>query len=90
MQTLRKYGNFTSPQELLGQETKTLAPFVREPKNIFYETDHYVGNVLFSGRFELSIGACLVDLHHLLRKLENENAFGEPLQNAVIDRKSVV
>lgn len=84
MHRLRQYGNFTSPLEMLGQETKTLAPFIREPKNVLFETENFFGNILFSGRYELSIGASLIDLTHITSLLVKSLALNKELKHALV------
>jgi hypothetical protein len=73
----------TSPITQSGQETRNFDPRIREPAGVLVQTERRVGWVLFDGRHELSIGASVVDVAILLRKLEDEGVLGGRIQQAV-------
>jgi hypothetical protein len=84
MKNLSHHGNANSPISQLGRETENFHPHIREPAGIFFQTQHYVGWVLFDGRHELSIGASVVDVAILLKKMETAGFFnGESIRQAL-------
>jgi hypothetical protein len=84
MQKLSLYGNTTSPIAQAGKESKNFDPYVREPAGVFVQTENCVGWILFDGRHELSIGANVVDVAMVLKKIEDENLLnGETIRQAV-------
>ncbi|MCD4684421.1 MAG: hypothetical protein K8S97_00605, partial [Anaerolineae bacterium] len=85
MAQANRYGNAHSPISQLGRETENFHPYIREPAGVLFQTPHTIGWALFDGRHELSIGASLVDVVVLLRKLEASDIFqSEPIQQAII------
>jgi hypothetical protein len=84
MQALSRYGNTTSPIAQAGKESKNFDPIVREPAGVLLQTATHIGWVLFDGRHELSIGASVVDVAMLLKKLEaGAMLAGEKIEQAV-------
>jgi len=80
---LRDHGNATSPIAQCGRETNNFAPHVREPAGVLLQTEDHVGWVLFDGRYELSIGASVVDAAKLLKLLQDDGALGGNIEQAV-------
>ncbi|MBN1934014.1 MAG: hypothetical protein JW934_05095 [Anaerolineae bacterium] len=84
MQQLSRYGNVNSPLALSSQESRNADPYVREPAGCLVQTADWIGWVLFDGRHELSIGASVVDVALLLRKLEAHGLIaGQRIEQAV-------
>lgn len=83
MVRLRDHGNATSPIARSGRETNNFDPRVREPAGVLVQTVDHIGWVLFDGRHELSIGASVVDVAAILRLLQDDDAFGGPLEQAL-------
>lgn len=75
--------NFTHPSFQLSQESFALSPIIRNPSNILIETENGIGSIIFTGRYEMSIGACLLDEINLINILNEKNIFGEPIKNAI-------
>ena len=75
--------NFTHPSFQLSQESFALSPIIRNPSNILIETESGIGSIIFTGRYEMSIGACLLDEINLINILNQKNVFGEPIKNAI-------
>ena len=85
MANLSRYGNANSPIAQLGRETENFHPMRREPAGILFQTQHTIGWVLFDGRHELSIGASVVDMAVLLKKLAVRDEFkADPIQQAIL------
>ncbi|GEM_PF-6038655 len=82
MQHMNLLGSFTHPNIQLSLESKNFSPVIRDASNIAIETENYIGNILFSGRFELSIGASLIDQPILLKMIEK--TLPEPFKNALM------
>jgi hypothetical protein len=82
MRVLGRYGA-TSPVAQCGRETRNFDPIIREPAGVLIQTASHVGWVLFDGRHELSVGASVVDVGVLLKKLEEEGALGGSIEQAV-------
>jgi hypothetical protein len=80
---LQRYGNTTSPLGRCARESDNFDIFIREPTGVFLETQDKIGWVLFDGRHELSIGASVVDVSHILARLQQRGLFGQPIQNAL-------
>lgn len=84
MRNMSDYGNATSPIALAGKESKNFDPYIREPIGVLVQTEHHIGWILFDGRHELSIGANIVDVAILLKKLEAEGVLkGESIEQAI-------
>ena len=81
MESLDKM-NFTHPSFQLSQESFALSPIIRNPSNILVETESGIGSIIFTGRYEMSIGACFLDEINLINILNKQNVFGEPIKNA--------
>jgi len=79
MRNLSHYGNAISPIAQAGRETKNFDPRVREPAGVLAQTENQIGWVLFDGRHELSIGASVVDVAVILKKMEMEGVFNDEL-----------
>ncbi len=79
---LQQYANVGSPIAEAGRESRNFALYIREPAGVLVQTAERIGWVLFDGRHELSIGASVVDVARLLRRLEERGAFGGPLLHA--------
>ncbi len=90
MRNLSHYGNATSPITLAGKETKNFDPYIREPAGVLVQTESSIGWILFDGRHELSIGANVVDVAILLKKLESEGVLGTIQQAIFIDGGSAM
>ncbi len=73
----------TSPLSRSGRESDNFAPGIREPAGVLLQTDERIGWVLCDGRHELSIGADVSDVAHIVHLLEQEGAFGGPVRAAV-------
>lgn len=84
MLTFQKLGNFTSPNFQLSLESKNLSPLIRDPRNLLFETEDYIGNVMFSGRYEMSIGACLMDQVIALQLMEDDNMIPQKIKNVIV------
>jgi len=82
----------TSPIAQCGRETRNFDPRIREPAGLLVQTAPVpgttragrIGWVLLDGRHELSIGASVVDVALILRRLEAEGALGGDLLQAVV------
>jgi hypothetical protein len=83
LQNLNEYGNAASPIAEAGRESRNFDPYIREPAGVLLQTESEIGWVLFDGRHELSIGASVVDVAHMLRKLQDAGAFGQSVEQAV-------
>jgi hypothetical protein len=81
MRTLSRYGA-TSPIAQCGRETKNFDLQVREPAGVLLQTGSHIGWVLFDGRHEMSIGASIIDVAAILKKLEDLNIFEGKLRQA--------
>jgi hypothetical protein len=81
MKALTHYGA-TSPIAQCGRETKNFDLQVREPAAVLLQTKSHIGWVLFDGRHEMSIGASIVDVAAILKKLEDANKFEASVQHA--------
>jgi hypothetical protein len=77
MKSLNRYGNATSPIAEAGRETRNYDPRIREPAGVLVQTRDRIGWVTLDGRHELSIGASVVDVAMMLKKVEMEGGFGE-------------
>ena len=82
MRELSKY-NATSPIAQCGRETRNFDPYIREPAGVLVQTESRIGWVLFDGRHELSIGASVIDVAVLLKKLEVDGMFRGRIHQAV-------
>jgi len=82
-QNLQHYGNAASPLGRCARESDNFDIFIREPTGVFLETQDKIGWILFDGRHELSIGASVFDVAHILGMLQHEGVFGQPVQNAL-------
>jgi hypothetical protein len=82
MEVLGKVGA-TSPIAQCGRETRNFDPRIREPAGVLLQTATHVGWVLFDGRHELSVGASVVDVGVLLKKLDEEGALGGRVEQAI-------
>jgi hypothetical protein len=88
---LRDYGNATSPIARCGRETNNFDPRVREPAGLLVQTEDEIGWVLFDGRHELSIGASVVDVAMILKKLQDDGLLpGKILQAFFVDGGSAM
>jgi hypothetical protein len=67
---LNRFGNATSPIAQTGRETQSFDSYIREPAGLLTQTQNYIGWALFEGRPAFSIGASVVDVALLLKKLE--------------------
>lgn len=84
MENLSRYANANSPIARLGRETDNFHPYIREPAGVLIQTPKRIGWVLFDGRHELSIGASVVDVAVVLKKLNAMGLLaGERVQQAV-------
>jgi hypothetical protein len=83
LQRLSEHGNALSPIAEAGRESRNFDPYIREPAGVLLQTESEIGWALFDGRHELSIGASIVDVAQILRRLENINTFGQPIRQAV-------
>ncbi|MEA3310234.1 MAG: hypothetical protein U9Q70_12095 [Chloroflexota bacterium] len=79
---LQQCANVGSPIAEAGRESRNFALHIREPSGVLVQTAERLGWVLFDGRHELSIGASIVDVARLLKRLEESGAFGGPLLHA--------
>ena len=82
-ESLRAYGNATSPIGRSGRETNNFDPRIREPAGVLVQTEDQIGWVLFDGRHELSIGASVVDAAKILEMLEHDGVLGGKAQQAI-------
>ncbi len=73
----------TSPVSRSGRESDNFAHGVREPAGVLLQTDERIGWVLCDGRHELSLGADVSDVAHIVHLLEQAGAFGGPVREAV-------
>jgi hypothetical protein len=81
--SLRDYGNATSPIARCARESRNFHLRIREPAGVLVQMDDRVGWVLFDGRHELSIGASVVDVAKILKRLEDDGAFSGKVRQAV-------
>lgn len=72
----------THPNFQLSQEAIHLSPYKRVPSHILMETDNYFGGILFNGRYEKSLGACLLDEVNILNLIQNKLDF-TPCENII-------
>ena len=79
---LQQHANVGSPIAEAGRESRNFDLQIREPAGVLVQTRDQLGWVLFDGRHELSIGASVVDVARLLKRLESSGAFGAPLLHA--------
>ena len=92
MQRLNEYGNAASPIARCGQESKNFDPYVREPAGVLVQTESRIGWILFDGRHELSLGANVIDVAQLVKKLDSDERIrekalgGEHIRHAVARR----
>ena len=83
MQVLGRYGA-TLPLAQCGRETLNFDPRAREPAGLLVQTESRIGWILFDGRHELSVGASVVDVAALLKKLETEGLLRGKVQQAIL------
>jgi len=81
MQTLGRWG-FDHPNAQLSLESRNFSPIIRDAGNLLVETEHYIGNILFSGRYQHSIGVSLIDQIIILEML-NDNLI-EKFENVLM------
>ena len=81
---LHLHGNAASPLGRCARESDNFDIFVREPTGVFLETRDKIGWILFDGRHELSIGASVFDVAHVLAMLQHKGVFAQPIQNALL------
>ncbi len=62
----------THPNWQLSQEAIPLSPFKRVPTHLLIETSNYFGGILFNGRYEKSLGACLLDEINIINLIQNK------------------
>ncbi len=75
--------NLTHPNFQLSQESIVFSPYIRVPSHIIWESENYIGGMLCSGRYELSLGASLVDEVNLLSLLSDKGSFPERIETAI-------
>jgi hypothetical protein len=80
---LSHFGDATSPIAESGRETRNFDPYIREPAGVLVQTADRIGWVLFDGRYELSIGASVVDVAVILKALQEMGALGGEVRNGV-------
>ncbi len=73
----------THPNFQLSQESIPLSPYRRVPSHVLIETESYFGGILFNGRYEKSMGACLLDEVNIIKLMERKKLLPEPIINAV-------
>lgn len=82
IKTLSRHGA-TSPVAQCGREAQNFHLQIREPAGVLVQTMNKIGWVLFDGRHEMSIGANVVDVAALLKKLEDEGLFEAEIKQAL-------
>lgn len=80
---LKRYGNSASPIGHCARESENFDLYIREPTGVFLETRDKIGWILFDGRHELSIGASVFDVAHILALLQHEGLLAQRVQNAL-------
>ncbi|WP_241033784.1 hypothetical protein [Vibrio maerlii] len=83
---LDRVANTDSPLARSGKETNNFDALIREPSGLFIQTDNHIGYLLFDGRHEMSIGANIVDVANLLKRVTESDIDlfeGETLHNAI-------
>lgn len=73
----------THPNFQLSQEAIPLSPYKRVPSHILIETQNYFGGILFNGRYEKSVGACLLDEVNIINLIQNKLDFLPPSEKII-------
>lgn len=74
------FGPWQHPNSCLTQETQIPVPQRREPRSALICTDRYFGAIVFSGRYELSIGVSLMEMGPIIGAVVRRVLPAEPVR----------